>query len=604
MAGERAAKLNTRPPWRSRVRHLLHGPLLRSLYGPLLRSVLLLAIVVTALVLGYLGLRQYLAKPAPAKLYGRSWSDILYYDIQLPVLNAAPAGGPGPIPADLGIARLLAPVGTLLAAVFTAALLLGEQRRRLQIALSFRHVIVTGDGPLALALARKLGKGKRKVVLVSSDDATLSEARRSHLLTFRAELADPDWLRDVRAGRASELFACAGRGTDNLDITVRARDCVPRARTWPLKRKRPLNAYARLRDEELELFTSVRASGIGVLRDRRLRMDYFAVEDIAARRLLDRHPLPAGSDCPVQVIISGFGQLGHAVLREIARRRRSLPGSPRVKVVVRHAARPEVAMVEAAFPAITKTCSITCDPAAGPPDGGRYLAYVCLEGDDAALSEGLALAHWLAAWDGDLVFCLQETGRLGPFIAAKSGLADVQGTLSVFGIFEEVCVPDNIRDDFKEQIARSIHAAYVANERAKGYTEDENPSMVPWERLPADLRHANMDQAADIGAKMTAIGAAVVPRAPGVPEFVLTDQDVKTLAEREHERWMKERRAQGWTYGPERDNDRKVHPAMVPWDDLDEEDKDKDRNAIRATPAILRDAGFQIVRLPEAEPDA
>jgi hypothetical protein len=582
MAGERAARLNTRPPWRSRVPHLLYGPLLRFMF--------VVAVAVTALVLGYLGLRQYLAKPSLAKLYGRSWADILYYDIQLPVLNAAPAGGAGPFPVELGIARLLAPVSTFLAAVGTLALLLSEQWRRLRIALSFGHVIVTGDGPLALALARNLGAEKRKVVLVSSDDATLSEARRSDLLTFRGELADPGWLRDVRAGRASELFACTGRGADNLDITVRARDYVPRGR------KRPLKAYARLRDEELELFVPFRAYGIGVRGDKRLRMDFFAVEDIAARRLLDSHPLPSASDCPVQVIISGFGHLGHAVLREIARRRRALPDSQPVKVVIRDAAEAEVEMVAAAFPAIKKTCLITCDPAAGPPDGGRYLAYVCLDGDDAALSEGLALAHWLAAWDGDLVICLRESGPFGEVIAAKSGLVDVKGTLSVFGIFEEVCVPENIRNDSTEQLARSIHAAYVAHQKAEGETEDVNPSMVPWERLPADLRHANIDQADDIGAKMDAIGAVVAPRTVGAPEFAFTGPDVETLAKREHERWMGERYAQGWTHGLVRDNARKVHPALVSWDELKEEDKDKDRNAIRALPAILRDAGFQILR--------
>jgi hypothetical protein len=590
MAGERAQKVNTRPPWRSRVPHLL--------YGPLLRPVLLVAVVVTALVLGYLGLRQYLHNPSEGKLYGSSWSDIVYYDLQLPVLNAAPAGGPGPVPVDLGIARLLAPVGTFLAGVFAATLLFGEQWRRLQIALSSRHVIVTGDGALALALARNLDAEQRKVVLVSADDATLSEARRSDLLTFRGELADPSWLRDVRVSRASELFACTDRGADNLDMTARARGYVPRAR------KRPLNTYARIRDEELELFTSLRASGIGGPSDEQLRMDYFAVEDIAARRLLDSYPLPAGGDGQVQVTISGFGQLGHAVLREIARRRRTLPGSPRVKVVIRHAAEAEVEMAEAAFPAIRKTCSVTCDSAARPPDGGRYLAYVCLDGDDAALSEGLALAHSLATWDGDLVICLRETGPLGKVIAGKRGLADVRGTLNVFGIFEEVCVPDNIRGDFTEQIARSIHAAYVANERAKGNTEDENPSMVPWERLTADLRHANMDQAADISAKMATIGAEVNPRTAGAPAFAFTDQEIEDLAEMEHQRWMRERLDQGWTYGPERDNARKVHPLLVPWDDLGEEDKDKDRNAIRATPIILHDAGFQILRLPKAEPDA
>jgi hypothetical protein len=584
MAGERAARLNNRPSWRSRVPHLFYGPLLRFMF--------VVAVAVTALVLGYLGLRQYLARPSLAKLYGRSWADILYYDIQLPVLNAAPAGGAGPFPVELGIARLLAPVSTFLAAVGTLALLLGEQWRRLRIATAFRQVIVAGDGPLALTLARNLRAEKRMVVLVSSDDATLSEARRRDLLAFRGDPADPGTLRDVGVARASELFACAGQGTVNLAITLRARDAMPPAR------KRPLAAYALMRDAELGV--PLRARRIGVAGDPRLRLDFFAIEDIAARRLYDSHPLPSDGDSPVQVVISGFGQLGHAVLREIARQHRSLPGSPPpIDVVIRHSNEAEVAKVAAGFPAICESCSITCDETLNVLGTGGYLCYVCLDGDDAALSDGLALAHSLATRKGHVVVCLRESDPLGEAIDKRSGLVDVMEKLSVFGIFEEACVPGNIRDDFTEQLARSIHAAYVANQRAKGETEDVNPSMARWEELTDDLRHANIDQAADLGAKLAEIDAVVIPETAGAPEFAFTDKNIERLAELEHERWMRERRAQGWTYGRVRDNARKVHPALVPWAALDDDDKDKDRSAIRTLPATLHDAGFQILRLPK-----
>jgi hypothetical protein len=45
---------------------------------------------------------------------------------------------------------------------------------------------------------------------------------------------------------------------------------------------------------------------------------------------------------------------------------------------------------------------------------------------------------------------------------------------------------------------------------------------------------------------------------------------------------------------------RKLHPDLRDWAYLSDEAKDKDRNAIRTLPATLRDAGFQILRLPEA----
>ena len=40
------------------------------------------------------------------------------------------------------------------------------------------------------------------------------------------------------------------------------------------------------------------------------------------------------------------------------------------------------------------------------------------------------------------------------------------------------------------------------------------------------------------------------------------------------------------------------HPDLVDWQYLSGAAKDKDRDAIRELPAILRQAGFQILRLP------
>jgi hypothetical protein len=225
--------------------------------------------------------------------------------------------------------------------------------------------------------------------------------------------------------------------------------------------------------------------------------------------------------------------------------------------------------------------------------------YVCLDADDDALSEGLAMAHSLVSRRGHVVVCMRESSPFAGVLAARSGLIDdVMGRLSVFGVIEEACVPSNIRDDFTEQLARSIHSAYVAMEAANGKTPATNPSMVPWESLSEDLRRSNIAQAADIGDKMDAIGAIIVPESADAPEFHFTDWEVERLAEEEHERWMRDKRSQGWTYGQPRDDERKIHPDLQPWAALSAADKDKDRNAIRTLPETLRDAGFQILRLP------
>jgi hypothetical protein len=68
----------------------------------------------------------------------------------------------------------------------------------------------------------------------------------------------------------------------------------------------------------------------------------------------------------------------------------------------------------------------------------------------------------------------------------------------------------------------------------------------------------------------------------------------------EHDRWMAERHAQGYTYGPDRVG--KQHPDLVDWQYLSESAGEKDRDAVRELPAILRQAGFQILRLPPRTP--
>ena len=49
-------------------------------------------IVLLSLILGYIGLAQFLPHQPASAGYGDSWDDILFYDLQLYTFSAAPAG--------------------------------------------------------------------------------------------------------------------------------------------------------------------------------------------------------------------------------------------------------------------------------------------------------------------------------------------------------------------------------------------------------------------------------------------------------------------------------------------------------------------------------
>lgn len=49
-----------------------------------------------------------------------------------------------------------------------------------------------------------------------------------------------------------------------------------------------------------------------------------------------------------------------------------------------------------------------------------------------------------------------------------------------------------------------------------------------------------------------------------------------TTPEGSHEKWLEEKRATGWKYGPVKDAEKKEHPCFVPFADLSASDKSKD----------------------------
>ena len=80
---------------------------------------------------------------------------------------------------------------------------------------------------------------------------------------------------------------------------------------------------------------------------------------------------------------------------------------------------------------------------------------------------------------------------------------------------------------------------------------------------------------------------------------VVLPQELLTLAEQlaqnVHEVWSQTRIAQGWTYGPERNDALKQHPCLVPYDQLSEEEKVFDRNTSQETLRLITKLGYKIV---------
>jgi hypothetical protein len=152
-----------------------------------------------------------------------------------------------------------------------------------------------------------------------------------------------------------------------------------------------------------------------------------------------------------------------------------------------------------------------------------------------------------------------------------------------------------------ERLARAIHddygvirgsgaAAAVARSQAPGGAA----ALGPWDELPEEFKESNRAQARQIGEKLAVIGCFMVPAFDPTLDFTFDDDELLLLARLEHERWMRERIAQGFEPGPARRG--RVRPDLVAWERLSDEAREMNVQAVRRIPDMLARVGFQVLR--------
>lgn len=68
------------------------------------------------------------------------------------------------------------------------------------------------------------------------------------------------------------------------------------------------------------------------------------------------------------------------------------------------------------------------------------------------------------------------------------------------------------------------------------------------------------------------------------------------LARNAHEVWAHTRLADGWRWGPARDDEKRQHPCLVPYEDLPESEKEYDRVIAIQTLKTILALGFRLTR--------
>lgn len=72
------------------------------------------------------------------------------------------------------------------------------------------------------------------------------------------------------------------------------------------------------------------------------------------------------------------------------------------------------------------------------------------------------------------------------------------------------------------------------------------------------------------------------------------DELIEEMARNVHDVWAQGRMAEGWTWGEQRDDQRKTHPCLVPYEALPDAEREYDRQTAVQTLKLILKLGFKI----------
>ncbi len=550
---------------------------------------IVITMVALSFVLGFVGYWQmYLGGDSTKGAWNPA--DVLYKALLLFLLEADADTGSSGWPYSIQVARFLAPISVGWAAVRAAMALLDDEmavfsRWRLK-----GHVVVCGTSALAVRLVEDLlapttSTKSAKVLLVgaSPEEETKAWVRELGAGWIAGDAASPGVLLRARVNRASRLFLVTGDEEENCRIAATLMHILEKA-----NRDEALHCHIELAPGSGSILKGEKVSRESM--EGKFRAHVFNPIRMAAREMFRQHPphalrSPDETGPPLHVLIIGFGRLAQEVFVQAIKTchyadqqnvlitivdDEHLKAWPRVKGTLE-----ALSLVADVLHVGSDPRSLTHDQwntlqARGPFD----VVYIASENRE----EGVAIAHRVQEGLGQnaapakIVLC--EQGEITSFPSRRH-----EG-LDVFHVCEAHTAANIARYDLDRR-AMAIHGDYCAKNQA---------NAADWDAISEVERDQNRDPADHIEVKLHIAGFEGSP----YEQALKISQDpamVELLARVEHRRWMASKVLAGFRYAdiPEQDKKRKLHPCLVDYSLLPDEEKEKDRDQVRFIAELLSD---------------
>ena len=99
-----------------------------------------------------------------------------------------------------------------------------------------------------------------------------------------------------------------------------------------------------------------------------------------------------------------------------------------------------------------------------------------------------------------------------------------------------------------------------------------------------------------MGVKMRGIGCEMVSKDDSRSLATFSEDEIEGLSRLEHKRWTAERSLAGWIFDKQKNDVTRKTPYLTDWNDLPDDIKEFDRDAVKNIPKVLELVGLKVVR--------
>lgn len=467
------------------------------------------------------------------------------------------------------------------------------------------HTIIFGIGNIGSNLAEDFLSGTEKypgkLVIVEKDK---SNEKISHFHSKKARIVianalDEEYLLRLRADRAKNIIITTGNDIDNFHTLQQINNLYKTNKINKIQGQKT-KITVHIEDPKLKEVLSVHE----ILKIRNAHV--FNTNENGARLLAKIFPpdlfrtIKSQDDPTVKILLVGMGNWGYALLRQFIKTCHFVNGKKTKIHVLEQNITALEEYLENLRAGLNEVIDVNiikmnlqkfCDDLGNQQNKiVNYDAiYICEENETDQV---------LAVFEIRKCF-----GRNIPIVLAKNNKTPIPGIVQEeiyeFEAFKDSCTCEIVMNEALDKTAEKIHNEwYMLETKKRKEKEERGEQLKPpklsyklWEELTEEYRDENRSVVDHLDFKLRALGfdpnIIKENEVLQIEEKLKNEKIVNLLAETEHRRWMAVKMLNGWKRG-ERNDEKKTHPDLIPYTELNQGTKDYDIEQIRKLPEFLR----------------